>query len=245
MFGRWRDARGELERAAAAHPDVALEYRALLTLFPPIPAPRTEVVGIRNALRVVDPERIQPSQNPTGFFNVHDGMHRILIDYLLGLADARLGEAAEAGRLADRLLATPSPNGMGSLTGDFAWTIRAEIHRAAGRTAEALDAVEQVRMEGWYSQMLGSPFLGRAHARFLRAELLVELGRAEEALPLYANLPDSNPHDVMYLGVAHLRQARLLAALGRTREAADHLRRVDGLWREADPELRALLDAGS
>lgn len=240
--GRWRAAMDSLVAAESFDPAGGLEHRALLALFPPAAPPRDELVALERELRNLDPDAIPPSGNVVGFFNIHDGIHHVIRAYLLGMLNARLDDVQEALALAVQLEAMEPPPGTGSAIADLALTVRAEAALAAGRSDRALAALDSVRMEGWYSQMLASPILDRSYTRFRHAELLARQGREREALARYEHMVESNYNEVPYLGIKHFRQARVLEDLGRGSEAAPHYRRFLELWSEADAEFATLVD---
>lgn len=177
-----------------------------------------------------------------GFFNIHDGIHHVIRVYLLGMLNARLGQAREALAFAADLEAMETPPGTGSSIADLALTVRAEVALAADRPDRALAALDSVRMEGWYSQMLASPFLDRSYTRFRRAELLARQGREQEALARYEHMVESNYNEVPYLGITHLLRAEVLEELGRGPEALPHYRRFLELWSEPDEEFGPLVE---
>ena len=89
-----------------------------------------------------------------------------------------------------------------------------------------------------------SPFFAGALERFLRAELLRECGRPEEALGWYATLGESSPYELIYLAPAHFRQAQIHEGLGNRERAAEHARRAGALWAGCDPELASVTARG-
>jgi tetratricopeptide (TPR) repeat protein len=74
--------------------------------------------------------------------------------------------------------------------------------------------------------------------RYLRADLLRELGRDEEALAWYASLGELSPFELPFLAPSHLHRAEIYERLGRRTEAADHYARFIALWKDADPEFQ-------
>jgi hypothetical protein len=79
-----------------------------------------------------------------------------------------------------------------------------------------------------------------AHARFLRAEILHDLGRDDEATQWYGSL--SEQYDSMYLPLIHLRMGQISERARNVRAAADHYMRFIALWKDCDPELGPLAD---
>jgi len=79
------------------------------------------------------------------------------------------------------------------------------------------------------------------HVRFLRAEILSELGRQEEALSWYASIPGRPLYDLVFMAPSHRRQAEIHERLGNPEKAAEHYARFIELWNESDPELQPLV----
>jgi tetratricopeptide (TPR) repeat protein len=77
-----------------------------------------------------------------------------------------------------------------------------------------------------------------ARERFVRAELLAEMGRPKEALRWYRTLDGVAYGDLPYIAPAHFGRAEVLEKLGRPREAAKAYRQVLDLWENADPLLQ-------
>jgi tetratricopeptide (TPR) repeat protein len=84
-----------------------------------------------------------------------------------------------------------------------------------------------------------SPFHAGVLERYLRADLLRELGRDEDALAWYASLGELSPFELPFLAPSHLPQAEIYERLGRRAEAAKHYARFIDLWKDADPEFQA------
>ena len=113
------------------------------------------------------------------------------------------------------------------------------LARAAAKPglASKLAVADAARLrvsEGLLESQLGS----QALERWARAELLVRLGRAQQALPWYASLAETSIDGLIYLAPAELRQAEIWDSLGNGRAAAAHYARFVELWTNADVELR-------
>lgn len=123
----------------------------------------------------------------------------------------------------------------------FAWGTRdeqAEIARTQGDPRRALQLLSEPHLEpdGTLPEILSYP---KAQERWLRAELLRELGRGQEALRIYTSFPDPAGYDLMYLAPSHLRRAEILERMGQRQEATRHYARFVQLWKNADPELQS------
>jgi tetratricopeptide (TPR) repeat protein len=84
-----------------------------------------------------------------------------------------------------------------------------------------------------------SPFSDHEYEQFTRAELLYGLGRYTEALQAYRTLAD----DLFHSGApAHRRMAEIYQRRGDRQNAAAHYARFAELWKDCDPEFRALVE---
>ncbi len=239
--GRIDAARRQLDAAADIDPRTAAEARALLATAPFRQADAAELAAARDAVARA-PDSPEPPQETSVFMSVHNGLHRHLHTYLLGLLDARLGNAARAAQYARELEAMPTPADAGSLTRDLAAGIRAESAARRGRPAEVITAFEGVRRESWYEMATASPFFAQPRERFVQAEALEAAGRDAEAVPLYRSLGgQSSLFELPYMAPAELRLGEIAERQGRTDEAAEHYSRVIELWRDADAPLQPLV----
>jgi tetratricopeptide (TPR) repeat protein len=239
--GRIDAARRRLDAAADIDPRAAADARALLATAPFRQADAAELAAARDAVARA-PDTPEPPQETSVFMSVHNGLHRHLRTYLLGLLDARLGNAARAAQYARELGAMPAPADAGSLTRDLAAGIRAESAARRGRPAEVITAFEGVRRESWYEMATASPFFAQPRERFVEAEALEAAGRDAEAVPLYRSLGGQGSlFELPYMAPAQLRLGEIAERQGRTDEAAEHYSRVIELWRDADAPLQPLV----
>jgi DNA-binding SARP family transcriptional activator len=174
--------------------------------------------------------------------------------YLLGLLSAAIADTAAVVEHAagiERALDAVEPldREYNPLTGrpdvelrGYAGTLRALAARAGGRPEEALAILQGSHVDRWYGLAISSPLHARDFDRFLRAELLHELGRYDEALSWYASFGEHALHDLVYLAPAHLRSAEIHERLGDLRAARGHYAAALRIWRDADPELDPVLD---
>jgi tetratricopeptide (TPR) repeat protein len=241
-MGQWSTAREHLASLRELSEGMALEYRALLCALPFLPSDGCDPVALEADLEALDPGTIPGSENPSIVFTAHDPLHPLIRHYLLGLTRARLGDASGAERSASALLEVELPRTAGSLGDDLARSVRARSLIAESRESEALTRLEQARMETWYGQTLASPLYSRVLERYTRAELLRDLGRAEEALSWYANLVETSPFELAYLAMSHLRQAEIHEEAGERERATEHYARFVKLWSSADPELQPIVE---
>ncbi len=242
--GRWRDARAELAIAAAHTPLDAAEHEALLSLVPFVaeqPALRRDDADL---LRRLDAAFVPPSSS-LPFPNFDARMHPQLRAYLHGALAAHRGDTAVA-RAAMRELETPSDtNGVPGLNERLRQSISADVARANAAPDEALADLERAIGPTPFVLAWTSAFLSQARERFVRAELLRERGRDDEALRWYATFDQNSPYDLVYLGPALYHQGEILERRGRTAEARDRYTRFVDLWRDCDPEFREMRDDAS
>jgi tetratricopeptide (TPR) repeat protein len=154
----------------------------------------------------------------------------VLRDYLIGSLSARVGDSAGAARSAASLERAQTSTPADSLAQALALGVRALVARSRGYPEAALQLLERIQAPARREEVSQSPFHAVALERYLRADLLRELGRDEEALAWYASLGELSP--------SHLHQAEIYERLGRRAEAAEHYARFIDLWKDADPEFQ-------
>jgi tetratricopeptide (TPR) repeat protein len=161
-----------------------------------------------------------------------------LKDLIMGLLSARRGDTVSALGHAERLERVRGLHGLTRFATASALTLRAEVARVGGRREEALALLERAPIFASLSTVVSS----RAYERFLRAELLRELGRDDEALRWYATQGQSIIPDLIYLAPAYLRQAQIHEKRGDRAQAIAEYQRFVELWSDCDPELRPLVE---
>jgi tetratricopeptide (TPR) repeat protein len=83
--------------------------------------------------------------------------------------------------------------------------LQAGIARAEHRSEEALHLLEQSWPQLWFQLTVASPFFSLASHRFLRAELLREMGRLDEAAGWYRSIAERSPFELIYAAPARVR----------------------------------------
>ncbi len=161
--------------------------------------------------------------------------------YHLGLLRARSGEVDGVLQAARELDSADPPFFAPSGPSDLARSVRASVDRRQGRPTQALRHLEAMehRVDAFVIQ---GRLYSVARERFVRAELLAEMGRPKEALRWYRTLNGVAYGDLPYIAPAHFGRARVLETLGRPREAAKAYRQVLDLWKEADPVLQSKVE---
>jgi DNA-binding SARP family transcriptional activator len=203
-------AREELKHAEALDRTWGLEMRALFATLPFVPQAESELREIHGALERWDVGALAPSLFL--IFAMHNDLHPALRAYLLGLLEVRLGNLAGAAvRLAELDALQPELTG---LAGSLDVELRATIARAEGRPEEALTVLERSQPELWFQLTVASPFFSLASQRFLRAELLNEVGRTAEAAGWYASIAERSPYELIYAPPARRRLTEIGKAPG-------------------------------
>ncbi len=187
----------ELLRAAARHePAWSLETRALFAALPFGPVDETERTAVTEALLVWDPATAKPSVAVPLVF--HDGLHAHFRVYLLGLLAARRKDQPELQRRGDELSELSVPHGAEVLAEQLIRTLDAEALRLRGRPADALAALERLQADVWFQFAVASPFYAGTYHRFLRADLLAEVGRTAEAVQWWRTIAERSPYEVVF-----------------------------------------------
>jgi tetratricopeptide (TPR) repeat protein len=220
-LGRWNAAVRDLLAADSLGDVSALPTLALWSLAPFLPA---DTARWRDFLgRLADR---------------HEGEDRRKVtEYLRGLLSVRLGDTATARRLAERLAS--APNDTSRLSGRrLALAIRAELAVRAGDPGEGLRLLELIQPSPTID-LLQDPVLNQSYERFLRAELLRDAGRNDEALAWYEGLIDGPTLESIHIAPAYHRSAQLLRLAGDSAGAAAAERSFRGLWLDADAALRS------
>jgi tetratricopeptide (TPR) repeat protein len=230
--GRWKAASGEFALAERSLPS-SKWLRALSATHPFLAVPDSELTRFRAELDTWDPQTEAPEARP-GLASKLQPQLRL---YLLGLLSSRLNDLDRALRHAAELEKSDHPVEAAALVRDLALTIRADVELRRGRAGHALKILEPVKGE-MPPELLANPLFSEEWARYLRAELLLQLGRDPEALRWYRNGFQGTPGEVVYLAPTHLRQAEVYERLGDRQQAVEHYGRFIRLWKGCDPELR-------
>jgi tetratricopeptide (TPR) repeat protein len=198
-------ARDQLSLAETQDPLWGLEVRALLSTLAFRGVSERELLQLRGQL-----EKLTLTDLPLSAFlpfAMHHDLHSALRVYLMGLIDLRLGDVSSARRQADSLsIVVTSLDGLGS---NFLVELQAGIARAEHRLDEALRLLQDSKPQLWFQLTVASPFFSLASQRYLRAELLQELGKLEEAAGWYRSIAERSPYELIYAAPARLRLAEM------------------------------------
>ncbi|MDP9176635.1 MAG: hypothetical protein M3O61_03045 [Gemmatimonadota bacterium] len=239
--GRVREADAALQRQLGFGPDWSIELRGLYASLPFLPPDPLALDSLRKAL--TDRRAVRPMPPPAvGYEWLFDGWDSRLAPYALGLIALRSGDTASALMHADRLAKSKGLPADSVLLSVLSRTIRAELMRARGKPAEALQLLGDARPGGTLGQ-LGGAIGSQVYQRYLRAELLRDLGRYQDALRWYQSLVQGSGHEIIYLAPSYLRQAEIYDRLGQARPAIQNYRRFVELWNEGDPAVQPMVAA--
>jgi tetratricopeptide (TPR) repeat protein len=202
-------ARQELHTAQTLDLTWGLEMRALFACLPFLEVAEAELQSIHDDLTRWNPA--DASASTFLIFAMHNDLHPALRVYLLGLMSLRLGDKQSATARSVEL--SEMEDAQPGLVPSLGVELRAAIARAEGRTEDALAMLERSRPELWFQLTVASPFFSLASQRYLRAELLREAGRTQEAAGWYASIAERSPYELIYAGPAR----RQLEEMGLTR----------------------------
>jgi serine/threonine-protein kinase len=236
--GRLRAAEAELRAAEALDRTRALEHRGLLESLPFLAVARSQKAATRAALTSLTGD----VSNSGVVFADDRTLHPRFRQYLIGLLSAEVGELDQARRMADELETGVGDQEKFSIM--LGRGVRARVLALEGRADEALRELTKPHTTPIPVELMGIvPFFGQGSERFLRAELLRQVGRDEEALSWYESFGQHTAFDRVYLAPAHRRIGELLERQGNRAEAARHYEKFLSLWKDCDPELRPQVEA--
>jgi tetratricopeptide (TPR) repeat protein len=233
--GRLQDAETALAAASRFDTYRTLEFGAFFSTLPFIPADEEELRALRRRIETLDPDTASSSDHPSAYIRAHDAIHPHVQTFLLGTLNARLGDDPSVERYSDQLRQLPSPEWSPSLAEDLALGVQAYVALARGQSAAGLEALEAARMQSFYQNAFRSPYYSGSLQRYLRATLLEDEGRLDEALRWYGSFEQISMYDFVFLAPSHLRRAEIY-------DARRHYARFIELWSDCDSELRPLVE---
>jgi tetratricopeptide (TPR) repeat protein len=231
--GRWRAASADFARTTGSS---GLLARAFYASLPFVKAEPKELERIRTGL-----ERWNPIAAPLPAGSALEAsLAPHLRQWLLGLLALRTGSASGAVDRAGTIERIPAPPGSGAVVRAMAATLRAGAAAHQNRAAEALQLLDAARGDV-PAPLLRVPFYAEEPARYLRAEVLQQLGRDREALEWLRNGFADTPAEVAYLAPVHLRSGEIYERLGERSRAAEAYQRLLHLWERCEPEMEPLV----
>jgi tetratricopeptide (TPR) repeat protein len=246
--GRWKAADRAFADAERMDGGEAVKTEhALAATLPFLDMPSADVAVLRGEI-----ERWTPLPDVAGAPSLATALRPHLRLYILGLLAARMEDNEHAEQYARQLERLSAPAQGHGITAALAATIRADVALHARRYAEVLTLLVPVNGEVPLELVSVRPFVNtreftQEHARYLRAEALLALGRNDEARRWLEYGFQGSPWELAYLAPVHDRLARILASSGDRQGSATHLKAFAKLWRDSDaPQLarvRAALDS--
>jgi tetratricopeptide (TPR) repeat protein len=239
--GRWGSAnRAFVDAEGMPGGSEARIERALAATLPFLDVPRADLETIRREIDSWNPA----SETASGGSAFASALRPHLRLYLLGLLSSRLRDDESASRYAHQLEMLAAPEQARNVVVGLVATVRADMALRNGRTQEALQMLAVANGEVPLELVYLRPFVNsrpytQEHARYLRTEALLALGRDEEAQRWLETGFLGSPAEFAYLAPTHLRLARVAEKRGDRRVAAEHLRSFTKLWRESDEPLHA------
>ena len=215
-----------------ANADWRLESEALVAAEPAFGLPSAHVASVRARIEARRPFRTFV----LGWWDKPPGPDALMRAHLLTILSWRLGDEESARRYAAEVVAATS-GPLRPLALALAQSERAYAARSAGVPAET--AAELARFP--FGVFADRPAHLGPGERFAYGEVMIALGRDEDALPFFESFVGY--HDTPFLALALLRQGEIHDRAGRRLRAAECYRRALRLWRGADEVFDPLVNA--
>ena len=240
--GKWSAANASFESAKRMEGASGVEFeRAMAATLPFLQVPSADLAQVRTELEQFDANA--GSAAPAGLAG---SLRPHLRLYLLSLLSSRMGDDQNATRYAAELEGLAAPPQAAAVARALVQTARADVALRNRKAAEALTLLDRVQgevpLELIYLKVFATVReFGQEHARYLRAEALMELRRFDDALRWYRTSFQGSPAELVYLAPIHLRQGQIFEARGEREQAATHYRRFVALWGNADTPLAGVV----
>jgi tetratricopeptide (TPR) repeat protein len=240
--GRWSAANAAFEAAKRMEGASGVELeRAMAATMPFLQVPTADLGHVRTEL-----ERFDPNAGSAALGGLAGSLRPHLRLYLLSLLSSRMGDDQNAARYAGELEALAAPPEGAAVVRGLVQTARADVALRTGNAAEALRLLERVQgdvpLELVYLKVFATVReFGQEHARYLRAEALMQLRRYDEALRWYQTSFQGSPAELVYLAPIHMREAQIFEARGEREKAATHYRQFLALWANPDSPLASVV----
>jgi tetratricopeptide (TPR) repeat protein len=214
------------------------QLRELFTLMPFLVVSRDELEKARQSVAAWNVDAVPRCITSGAYFTVHNGLHGQLQRYMLGMLAARLEDRETAMEQAVALRGMGNRPEARDLACDQAQAVEAVVAMNEERTDSALAKLEDACIGALFELAIASPFYSRALERYLKAQLLEQVGRDREAIRWYASFAEHSIYDLIFLAPSFLRRGEIYERLGQPQRAADHYRQFLESWSDADAELR-------
>ncbi len=239
--GRKEAAQRQLSASAGAHRAEAIVQSAfsVALAFPPVS--EMALRAWHDTLVAWDPAGVPPcaDADATGFLCPHQGDYGVLKEFFLGIIAARLGEVEGALRHTAVVEGWQPTQDDLYLPADLAHGMRAVIAQLDGRNEEALAELELVSNERGVVKVRASALYKMVQQHFLRAEVLNEMGRYQEAIQFYTAAADVS---LPLVAASHLRIGEIHEERGEVDQAVEQYSAFVDMWSGADPEYQPLVD---
>ena len=231
--GRQREAYAEGAKLARRYPwsqDVGLIPYQMLGFAV---SDTSAVRRLRMRFDAWNPPPTSESELPSNPFMVMGPQYKL---YAAGLLSVALGETEKArdyARRLDQLERVPSALDLSRL---FSVVVQASAERKDGHSVQALSL-----LENWKCGVpieLGGVFGIESYYGWLRAELLRETGRIEEAVHWYDTRADLFTGELIYVAPAAFRTAEIQEQTGHIADALSRYRTFIRTWENADADLQ-------
>lgn len=216
--GRPAAARASLASETECDSSAALELRTVYETLPFGSGNRSELAKLQEVLT---------SNPPDPAAHAEDRAIRL---YEVGRVASALGDTALAGRSASMLASLNESKREAARVRSLTQSLRARLVLARGQVARALALLEEAHWE-----RVTVPSVAEADDRYLRAELLLRLGRVLEASGWYGSMAQRYSYELVYLAPAQYRLGQIADRAGDSAAALGYYRRFLELWREAEP----------
>ncbi len=239
--GQWRGAQRELQAASSLDPLSGTVFDVSLSMAPFVPRRQRLQLEDRRG-RLLELRAPAPSEGPVTELTVHDSVSSGLRLYALGLVSLELGSENDANYYTAQLEELGGSADAATLGKQLGLSLRTESYRVKGLLAAAARQWESFRVATATAKLELSPFFALTRERYVRAEILRDTGREDEALQWFSSFSGLSVYDLAYLGPAHLQRGRLLESRSEYASAAAEYQRLVELWPDPDPELLPMVE---
>jgi hypothetical protein len=197
--GDWEGASAALDALEAIDPVSATLGRARLALLPGSSAGDEQLRARYDELASLEIEPPDVVPGPYALLSANEEIKPALRLYSMALLADRLGRPHEVEELAARMEQFEYREESQWLIEDLVLGLRARVARAAGRPEEALAMLETMTMRSWHGLTLVSAYHSRVHERALKIDLLLELGREDQARRWIDHIAQVSPFELPYV----------------------------------------------
>jgi DNA-binding SARP family transcriptional activator len=231
--GRIVEALALLDSCSATNHSLAVEARSRLAALSFIPVSLEQINTIRAEVTSWNGEG-HPAEAPLDSV-AHTVAHPFLRLHRLGLISLRVNDTATASAIANQLDDFARQEPTAEFARLLAASLRAHLAAARGRSREALTLLENAP-----GARVATTTSLESYDRLLRAQMLEQLGRDDDALGFYSQIGIRSPFELALVWQAELGMARIHVKRGNSAMGARYYRSVAARLKDADPSLRAV-----